>query len=570
MLSQYIVLSAKAFDGLAGLSPWRRRLVAAGAGAVSVLAFAPFHVWPVLWLTLPALVWLGDIAENNDGHVSAPTSRWTFWQKSRAGRAAETGWWWGFGFFVVGLSWIGEAFLVEAEVFAWLLPFAVTLLPAGLALFMALAMASAALLAPAGPQRILALALTMSATEWLRGHILTGFPWNTLGYALTYPLPLMQWSAVVGIYGLTVITVLTFAAPVVVLRHAVATADADRARRLRCIAAAAALFPLAMLLTGGVWRTVAISTYDGREGREPRHTLRIVQPSVPQREKWRPENQRRIFDDHIALSLSKPDGRHDGAVGIGLIVWPEAAMPFRPLDSPAALAEIGRMLPKNTVLVSGALRIEATAGTDGGPRRVFNSLLAFGDGGQPIAVYDKTHLVPFGEYLPAQRLLESIGLQQLSKLRGGFAEGVNPRPLLTIPSIGGFAPLICYEAIFPDLHLANEARPRALLNVTNDGWFGNSIGPRQHFHQARVRAVEQGAPLIRAANNGISAVIDPYGRILHQLDLNVAGSIDSDLPATAPSPLYRQFGDSVFLLMLTAILAWLLLIRLRMRDQNHS
>ena len=553
-LERYLTL-AKAWLG--SRPRWQQSLIAAIAGALSVLAFAPFFLWPILWLTLPTWLLLAEISE----HDRKPARRWEFWRRTAAGRAAETGWWWGFGFFVVGLSWIGEAFLIEAEVFAWLLPFAITLLPAGLALFMAAAMAAATALARPGPQRVMALAATLGATEWLRGHILSGFPWNIIGYALTYPLAMMQFSSVFGIYGLTVITVIAFATPAVLSQNAISEPDPVQARSRRHIAVAAALLPLLMLAVGGIWRSLAIDRYDKSPTAITAPQVRIVQPSVPQREKWRPENQRRIFDDHIALSQQRPDGTSDGAVGIALIVWPEAAMPFRPLDSPAALAEIGHFLPNGSTLVSGALRVEEPAAGTAEVRRVFNSLLAFGKDGQLIASYDKTHLVPFGEYLPLQNLLESIGLRQLSKLRGGFAQGVTPRALMTIPSIGELGTLVCYEAIFPKLDFMPGSRPRAIINVTNDGWFGNSIGPRQHFHQARVRAVEQGVPLIRAANNGISAVIDPHGRVRQQIDLNVRGTLDATLPAAIAVPIYSRWGDSIFFIMLATIMAWVLRCR---------
>ncbi len=533
---------------------WRRRIVAACAGAFSVLAFAPFFLWPILWLTLPTLLWISDIEER----TPPVRHRLMFWRNSLHGRAAEVGWWWGFGFFVVGLSWIGEAFLVDAEVFAWLLPFAVTLLPAGLALFMAAATAAASWLCQNGPHRVIALAATLGATEWLRGHILSGFPWNVLGYALTYPLPLMQFTSIFGIYALTIITVVSFAAPAVFWQLTTRSLADQQRHQLRWAAAMAASVPLLMLFTGMIWQSSAIRAYDREQSQTAHPMIRIVQPSILQREKWRPENQRRIFDDHVALSLQNADGKPDAAIGVAMIVWPEAAMPFRPLDTPMALAEIGRMLPDGATLVSGALRVTETSPGTAQARQVFNSLLAFGKDGRLIASYDKTHLVPFGEYLPMQRVLEAIGLQQLSKLRGGFTAGINPRPLMTIPAVGNLGPLICYEAIFPRMSFVNETRPRAIINVTNDGWFGNSIGPRQHLHQARVRAVEQGLPLLRAANNGISAVIDPFGRFQGKLDLNVRGTIDRALPRAIAAPTYARWGDILFFAVLITLLAWVL------------
>ncbi len=529
------------------LAGWRRRAVAFAAGILSVLALAPFHLWPVLFLTFPVLVWLIDAAVALDAKTLSPADSrrgWRRWLVTPAARAAGSAWWFAFGYFLAGLFWIGEAFLVEAEKFAVLMPFAVMLMPAGLALFWAAAAAVAAVVWQPGWQRILALALALSVAEWLRGHILTGFPWNIIGYALTYPLPLMQAVTVFGIYGLTLVAILVFAAPAVLL------ADADGALPRRDGALVAGIVGVVPLVAMVSWGHLRLGSPPLEDRTGP--LVRIVQPSIPQREKWRPENQERIFSDHLKLSAQSPAGIDDGARGIRLIVWPEAAMPFLPLNSPGALAAIGRLLPAGTTLVSGALRLEEAAPGSGGKRRVFNALLAFGEGGQPIAVYDKIHLVPFGEYLPLQGALEAIGLEQLSRMRGGFDAGPKPRPLLSLPGLPKLGPLICYEAIFPGSIVQGSDRPAALLNVTNDGWFGNTTGPRQHLHQARVRAVEEGLPLLRAANNGISAVIDPYGRILHRLELDQKGTVDAVLPPALPPPLYARVGDLVFILMLLA------------------
>ena len=546
------------------LPGWRLNAATWALGVVSVLAYAPFFVWPVLFATLPAWLNLTRIAEQR----SPSLARFAPWRRSAVGRAAAIGWWFGFGHCMAGLFWVGEAFLVEPEVFGWLLPFAVTLLPGGLALFYAAAMAGAALLTPRahlGVQRVAALAVTLSVTEWLRGHIFTGFPWNVLGYALTYPLPLMQSASLFGIYGLTLITVLICALPgMLYLGRGDIKPDSTWQHVWRHAWWIAAVLPLAMLWAYGHVRLNASLPAMS----SPAPKIRIVQPSVPQNEKWRPENQRRIFDDHLALSRQTTGwpasgGVDDDAAGIALIVWPEAAMPFFPLNQPIALSDIGRMLTAETTLVSGALRAgPSPSPAERGP--VYNSLIAFGSGesARVIAAYDKIHLVPFGEYLPLQRLLEAIGLQQLSKLQGGFAAGIAPRPLLDIPHVGKLGPLVCYEVLFPGTIVQGQERPRALVNVTNDGWFGNTTGPRQHLQMTRVRAVEEGLPIIRAANNGISAMIDANGRITARIDLNVRGSIDAVLPPALAPPPYARFGDAIWLAMLTMIVAGVLANRL--------
>jgi len=508
---------------------WRRAGLAFAAGALGNLAMAPFFFAPILFLSLPALVWLIDDAA---GRAGGPR------ETIRA--AGSAGWWFGFGYFLFGLFWIGEAFLVEADKFGWLLPFAVTLMPAGLALFWAGAAAVSAWLWRPGWQRLLVLALALAAAEWLRGHVLTGFPWNVLGYALTWPLPLLQSAGLLGIYGLTLIAVPMFAAPLVLA----ADAAPGRARRGAVYRALAiTTLPLALLLCYG-----AIRLATAPNGVVAGVKIRIVQPSVPQREKWRPDKQAQIFRDHLDLSGVDAAGAPDGLAGITHVIWPEAAMPFLPLEHPEALQAIGEMLPDTVFLLTGALRRELGAERPAGtPVPAYNSLLVLDGRGLLHSVYDKTHLVPFGEYLPWQPMLESIGLEQLTRWRGGFSEGPTPRPTLKVPGLPEAGGLICYEAIFPGVGASSASPPALLVNVTNDGWFGNTTGPRQHYHQARVRAVEEGLTLVRAANNGISAVIDGNGRALVMIGINVRGSIDSAIPVPRSRPVYAVLGEAVFL-----------------------
>jgi apolipoprotein N-acyltransferase len=516
--------------GISEARGFRRAGIAFGAGAISVLAYAPFFLWPVLFVTFPVLVWLIDGAEVPEGH------------RERLRRAALDGWWFGFGFFFAGLFWIGEAFLVEADKFGWALPFAVTLMPAGLALFWSLATVLARAFWRPGAGRLALLSLTLAGAEWLRGHVLTGFPWNTIGYALTYPLVLMQSVGLLGIYGLTLWAVIIFTAPVVL-----AGDKPSGPARLRGLSTGllVSLVPLVVL---GLYGSLRL--WNGPPPDVPGVKLRIVQPSVPQREKWQPENQGPIFRDHLDLSRRNAAGLVDDLSGITHVIWPEAAMPFLPLEHPEALSAIGDLLPPGTFLLTGALRREPIPeGQRSDARaayRAFNSLMVFDDAGGLASVYDKTHLVPFGEYLPLQPLLESIGLEQLTRMRGGFTEGPAGQPLVTAGTLPPGGGLICYEAIFPGLIVGQ--RPQLLINVTNDGWFGNTTGPRQHFHQARARAVELGVPLVRAANNGISALVDPYGRVVAKLNLNERGVVDVSVPVVAPAPLYALYGDWIFAL----------------------
>ncbi len=512
---------------------WRRVGVAALAGSLSVLAMAPFFFWPILFVTLPTLVWLLDRED-----------------RSLLG-AARDGWWFGFGYMFLGLFWIGEAFLVEAEVFAWLLPIAITILPGGLALFFAGAAAMARWFWRPGLSRILILAVSLTAFEWLRGHVLTGLPWNTLGYALTQPIALMQWVSVFGIFGLTLLTVVVCTSPLVLATDAMRAGKSGVALWL---GVAIAGVPLVCGYAFGVMQ-LQMATSAMQENVR----LRLVQPAIAQKEKWRPEKREEIFETLLTLSKTHPDGKVDNLAGITHVIWPEAAIPFLVLRTPHALRLIGEMLPDGATLLTGALRFSdapalANEVTTPAQREAFNSLMVFNSEGLLVGLADKTHLVPFGEFLPMKPVLQAIGLRNLTKQRGGFASGKLPRPLVGVAGLGLVAPLICYEAIFPSEVVQVAERPTVLVNVTNDGWFGDTTGPRQHFHQSRLRAIEQGVPLIRVANGGISAVVDPFGRIQAELRLNKRGTIDSTLPVARAVTIYARFGDS-----LAAIAALLML-----------
>ncbi len=530
---------ARARVKIMALRGWRRALLAVAAGGLSALAFAPMFVTPILFLTLPVFVWLIDGSAN--------------WR-----RAFSAGWLFGFGYFFCNLFWVGEAFLVEADKFAWLLPFAITLLPAGLALFWGVGATAARVFWSEGIARLFVFAIALSVVEWLRGHILTGFPWDLPGYALTYPLPLMQSAALFGAYGLTAIALFVFPAPLITLSDSLVRLTPRKIVDALLLAAA----PLSLMLAYGDWRLQTSQEF------VPGVKFRIVQPSVPQREKWMAQYQRRIFDDHVALSLTNPNGKKDSLAGITHLVWPEAAMPFFPLEAPVALDILANILPPGTTLITGALRHDPILPPDTpitAQTRTLNSILVLNHRAEPIATYDKIHLVPFGEYMPFESTLSAIGIEKLTHGRGSFATGKEPRPLMSIPGLPPALGLICYEALFPGNIVQGPERPGVLINVTNDGWFGETTGPYQHFHQSRVRAVEEGAPLVRAANNGISAVVDPFGRVLQSLGLDVRGQIDSALPKAVAPPLYARFGDW----MLAAILGLFALLAFGLQKKGR-
>jgi apolipoprotein N-acyltransferase len=534
MLSAVQAMMTGAATFLAGLRGAGRAVAAVILGALSVLAFAPVHAWPVLFLTFGALVWLLDGCHAEHARLA-----------ERLKTAATIGFCFGFGYFLAGLYWVAEAFLVEPWRHGWLLPFVMTALPGGMALFFAAAAALAMLLWVPGPGRAFALAIVFFLAEFARGHVLTGFPWNLLGYSLLDSLPLMQLAALFGVYGLSLLAVLLFAAPATIF----APSQSGLAKGRGTFALAALL--LVLLVAGYGWgeRRLQAAGLDNTNIR-----LRVVQANIDQAEKWRPENSVEIFTDYLELTQSG-----GGLDGIAIVVWPETAVPFLLADDPEALAAIASVLPEETTLLVGSWRLveERDAERRFIRNRAYNSVLVVDGEGRITGSYDKIHLVPLGEYLPFQDFLESLGMMQLTNVRGGFNVGQKPR-LLTIPGAPPVTPLICYEIIFPQEITEAGTHPGWLLNLTNDAWFGSSAGPYQHFHQAQVRAVEQGLPVVRAANTGISAVIDPFGRVRAEIGLGEKGIIDADLPKAGPPTLFMQFGTIVEIAtLLLAAMGWL-------------
>ena len=499
---------------------WKRRLIALLAGALSALAMAPFDLFPILALTLPVFVWLLDGAGAGRKGLRA---------------AFASGWWFGFGYFLAGLYWIGFAFLVEAEKFAWLLPLAVIGLPVGLAIFTGFGAMLARLLWSATPFRILAFAFGLSISEWLRGTILTGFPWNGFGYALTSTPYLAQSASLFGLWGLTLIALAAFGSPA-------ALADSGAEKKHRWLPVALAALVLVSLGAFG-WHRLSNTKVAEVAGVR----LRLMQPNIPQDAKWRPAAKPHIMRKYLSLSDRATAPERQGVQDITHLIWPESAFPFLLDRDPEALKQIADLLPPGKVLITGAIRAEASLPGQT-KTRVYNSIRVLNDLGAIVASYDKLYLVPFGEFLPFQNLLESIGLQQLTRVRGGFDAGTRRRPL-HVAGLPAAAPLICYEAIYPGYVLPEGPRPRWILNVTNDAWFGISPGPYQHFAQARVRAIEEGLPLVRAANNGISAIIDPLGRIVTSLPLGIEGVIDGPLPTALEATFYARHRDGLALLL---------------------
>jgi apolipoprotein N-acyltransferase len=494
---------------------WKRAAIALIAGALSSLAMAPFNAWPVLFLTFPVMIWLTD---------GAGAGRWR-----GVPAAAIAGWWFGLGYFVPGLYWIGDAFLVDASTFAWLMPFAVLGLPAYLALFTAFGFALARLLWTRDASRILALAAALTLSEWLRGHVLTGFPWNTLGYALTEPLALAQTASLIGLWGMTFLSVAIFASPAVLI-------DGSSRGRKPWIAPVLAML---LLIAMGVFGIVRLTLHPTKMTANVK--LRIMQPNLQQDVRFNYSAKAAVMQKYLTLSDRASGPQSTGVRDASILIWPESAFPFFLTREPDAMAQIAALLPKGTVLITGSVRApDVPPGTR--ITRAYNSIYVIDHDGNVLSVYDKLHLVPFGEFLPYQDLMEKLGFVQLTKVQGGFIPGT-VRRTMDIPRAPRALPLICYEAIFPGDVAARDDRPGWIVNLTNDGWFGITTGPYQHLQQARMRAIEQGLPLVRAANTGISAVIDPVGRIVARLGLGLEGVLDSGLPSAISPTIYARAGD---------------------------
>ena len=517
---------------------WRRLAIAFVAGAVGALAMPPYGVLPALVVALTVAVWLID------GASAGPRG----WRTFRD--CAAIGWAWGFGYFTAGLWWLGAAFLVEADLFAWALPLGVLGLPAVLALFPAAGFAAARLLWSRGSGRLFALGFGLAGAEWLRGHLFTGFPWNGLGMALGGNLWLMQAAALVGLYGLTLIVVPIAAAPATL-----ATGHDGRERFGPSLAAAAAL---AVLVLFGAWRVPP-----GPDPVIAGVRLRLIQPNIAQDAKFAPGNRGSIVGKYLELSDRAVSPERTGIGDVTHLVWPESAFPFLLQRDPEVLERIGSSLPEGKHLITGAARAQEPLTREHAV--FFNAILTIGSGGRLGDLYDKVHLVPFGEYLPGplDAALRAIGLRQFVQVPGGFTAGDRQaQRILTVPGLPPIAATICYEAIFPGAIVPADPPegvprlPGLILNLTNDAWFGDTPGPHQHFAQARLRAVEEGLPLVRDANSGISAVVDARGRIVASLPLGVEGVLDADLPARISGrTIYALLGDGPFAALLFGALA---------------
>jgi apolipoprotein N-acyltransferase len=480
---------------LGSLAHWAQawpKVTAAILGGISLFAFAPFFFWPCLFVSLCGLFWL---IEDRRSSV----------------RLFLIGWWFGLGHFTGGLFWLANA--VKVAGMWYVMPLAAVGLPAGLAIFSGLATFGAARLSSSRVSRLWAFAFLWTFMEFARGHILTGFPWNLAGYIWSNGL--LQSTSIIGIYGLTLLTVVVALIPFL--------------RNWKCVVPFWAAF-------GGLWIWGEMRLQQAGPTQETGVNMRLVQGSIPQDVKWLADH----FKDNLdrQMNISNLHGERP----LKAVIWSESSVPTFVAEYPDLMRYMSQAVPPGGFLLFGSPRASEKT-----PPRWHTSVMVMNEEGEIKAFYDKSHLVPFGEYFPFRRWIN------LPKVTHGETD-YTPGPGMSTVAVNGlppFSPLICYEAIFPGEVVDRKYRPEWLLNLTNDAWYGRTPGPYQHLAIVRVRAIEEGLPLVRAANNGISAVYDAYGRLHSSLGLDAIGFIDFDLPKPLGwITVYSRLGDSLFWIMM--------------------
>lgn len=493
------------------------------SGGLSALAMAPFHLWPVLVISLALLLWCVDGARRSARPLRA---------------AFRRGFVFGFGYFLAGMFWLAYAFVNRGPEYVPLIPIAVPALAALLAAFWGGAMAAYAGLAQRSEWRVLVFAVCIAVFEWLRGHMFGGLPWNLPAYAWPAGGTISQAASWFGVYGLTLLTVLVLVSP------AVAVGPVFNLRRLMPGMAGAAI--LLVLFCFG-----ALRLQQADPGIEPGVRLRIVQSALTQSEKWGEGGALLARDRYLALTAAP------GLDQVTHVLWPEGALPIYMLEDGATLGLIGELFADDQVLLAGInRRAESFEGDE-----YFNSLAVLRyHGGAPriVGLYDKVLLAPFGESIPFAGLLSAIGFGEFARLQ--FTPGAGP-VVMELPGTPPVMPLICYEGIFPGFVREGTPRPAWLFNLSNDAWFGDTTGPLQHVNQTRYRSIETGLPMIRSASRGVSGVIDAFGRMPVVILPGSEGAFDVDLPRPIAAPLYVFWGDWPFWIFSAFVIAGIILQR---------
>lgn len=470
-------------------------------GLICYFAFAPYFIFPVLWLSLALLAF----RNKNAGHKASFLNAFCL----------------GAGLGITGMNWLAYAMILDSATYAWLVP----VIWIGFGLFFGLYYGVTAFLtsfSPSGVRRWLAFAGWFCVIEWVRSWAFSGFPWNVVGNIWNGWLPMLQVVSVIGVYGLSLITVLLFTTPFF---------------NVRFKSFVGALAVLGMFYGFGSWRL-----YDAPKEAVWGVKLRVVQPNVPCSLKWDPRAAQDNVEKLIRLSKEHNDQ-------ITHIIWPESAVPFLLNYHEDARLHLMGAIRQGSVLITGAMRL-----VDIKTQAAANSLFVLDDLTDIHAFYDKAHLVPFGEYTPMRGILP---FDKFVPFDSDIVAGKGPQTIL-VEKAPPAAPMVCYEAIFSGEVVDREKRPAWLIHVTNDGWYGLSAGPHHHFAMAQTRAVEEGLPLVRSANTGISGVVDAYGRIWESLPLEKEGVIDSNLPRALSPTLFSRFGNKIplslaFLLILLSV-----------------
>jgi apolipoprotein N-acyltransferase len=510
-------------------------LVAALIGALGVLGHAPFHIWPAFGVSICGLFVLLDGAAKRE--VSGV-------RRARAGFGAA--WSWAFGYFFAGMFWVGDAFLVDADKFAVLMPFAVSALPAGLAVFWGIGGAVALSCWRPHASRLLVFTLAFGVVEYARGHLLTGLPWNLPAYIWRAGEAISQNAALIGPYTLSALTLFLFASPVVLLSAAT--------RRESTILASSVLLAVALMFGYGAIRLHNAGPVDPMKGSGP--IIAAGQGGYSQREVWDPANANRVTQTYLDLLESEAAKKAD------IVVWPEGTFPFLLLEQPDVLDVLGAKLGDRTLVLGSIRRDQSRQGS------VYsNSILAFDVKNTSLTLrsaYDKFHLVPFGEYLPFRPIFKALGIASLVSYDGEMTPGPAPSNM-SIEGAPLADPRVCYEIVFPSFNRGAVGKAKWILNVSIDAWFGDLLGPDQHYAQARMRAIETGRPLVRAASGGWSSITDKYGRALAEHHFG-AGYAVARLPLDGATTPYDQFGDRIFGILLAFMLVFVLICRHRSVD----
>jgi len=498
---------------------WLRRLCL-GAGLLTVLGLPPVDLWPVGFIGFPLLLWALD---------GAASPRKAFW----------LGWVWGFGYFLAGLYWISNAFGVDPQKLAWLVPAAAVVLPAGLAFFIAVpAYLYKKLSGPQAAWRVVLLASLLTLFEVLRGTLFTGFPWNLTAYLWSSSAVMLQTASLVGAYGLSFVSLLIFLFPVWLVQEKGGDLLRWRATYTSLLLAAG------MIVFGAVRLMTPLPA--------PSQTVevRLIQANIPQIEKYKGLNKQEHIEAHLRLSSAPRDVPYD------LLIWPETAVGYPLNQYPELRTRVTSGMPDHAVLMTGSVRTRYDEA--GRLADIWNSAFVLAADGKILDTYDKSTLVPFGEYIPLSDILP------LEKITGGGGKGFSAGKGVQSVSFGAHlpltaSPLICYEAIFPGrVTGANEA-PDLLINLTNDAWYGVSSGPYQHAQISRLRAIEAGRPLIRVANSGISAIYDAYGNTKGATHIYTQDVMDKTVKISKMSTLYTLLG-SMWVVLMAAMLGLLAII----------